>query len=325
MTSAAAPSAKPRVGVSRCLLGDEVRYDGGHKQHRFVRNVLSDYVEFARVCPEIEAGMGVPREPVRLVQLDDDRPPRVLGNKSQHDWTDTMEAWADKRLPQLAGMKLRGFIFKRSSPSCGLHRMKVYLPNGMPKTTGDPVQGLFARRMCAAFPNLPMEEEGRLQDARLRENFLTQVFVYDRWLTLREAPTPGALVRFHSEHKILVLAHDPETYRALGPLVAKAGAEPLEPLLDAYEAKLMTALKQRANRKRNVNAMQHLCGFLKGLSSDQKLELTTQLQAYRDGVVPHEVPMALLRHHLRQTGHPWAMAQRYLQPTPPALGLRATL
>ncbi|MCA9544282.1 MAG: DUF1722 domain-containing protein, partial [Myxococcales bacterium] len=283
------------------------------------------YVDYAPVCPEVEAGLGLPREPIHLVQLSLDGPPRVRGVRSEHDWTDTLEGWADGRLPGLAAQRLRGYIFKSGSPSCGLFRQKVYLPNGMPRTTGPEGQGLFARRMSEAFPNLPMEDEGRLQDARLRENFLTRVFVYDRWLTLREAPTPGGLVRFHSEHKILVLAHDPATYRALGPLVAGAGRDALEPLLDAYERKLMLALRRPASRKRNLNAMQHLCGFLKGLSATARQELDTQLVAYRTGVVPHEVPMALLRHHLRQTGHPWAMAQRYLEPTPPALGLRATL
>ncbi len=322
-TAEAAPRPLPKVGVSRCLLGDEVRFDGGHKQSRFIRDTLATYVTFVRVCPELEVGMGVPRETVRLVQVDPDRPPRVRGTRSDTDWTDRMEAWADTRLASLQGMGLRGFLLKRSSPSCGLFRMKVYLENGMPHHAG---QGLFARRLCEAFPNLPMEEEGRLGDARLRENFLTRVFVYDDWLTLREqGASAKALVDFHARHKLLVLAHDQARYRQLGPLVADAGKPGLEARLDAYEALLMAALAKPAKRRGNLNAMEHLCGFLKDLPSADKAELRAQMTAYREGIVPLAVPMTLLRHHLRHRDHGWALGQRYLAPTPPELGLNAVL
>ena len=215
-----------RLGVSRCLLGENVRYDGGHKLDRFLVDTLGKYVEWVPVCPEVEIGLPIPRESLRLVG--DPEAPRLVTLKSGQDHTERMQAWARERLEGLAEIRIYGFVFKRASPSSGLYRVKVYTESGMPSRNGT---GIFPREVMNRFPLLPLEEEGRLHDMHLRENFIDRVFAYYRWMNLlEENPTPGGLVQFHTGHKLTLMAHDPSHYREMGPLVARAGSLPWEEL-----------------------------------------------------------------------------------------------
>lgn len=310
------------VGVSACLLGRQVRHDGGHRRDRFVVETMGAYFDYVPVCPEVEAGMGVPRPSLRLI-ADGERPPRLVAPSSGVDWTGPMHDWAAERIAGLTRRGLRGFVLKSRSPSCGMSRVRVYGAGGHRIGDGS---GLFATALAAALPLLPIEEDGRLNDPRLRENFVLRVFVHDEWLRLREAPTAGGLVRFHTRHKILLLAHDPGRSTALGRLVAEAGKAALDPVLDRYGPIMMQALARPGSPRRQVNAMQHLAGVVKTrLEGADKRELEGLIGEYRAGRVPMEVPLTLLRHHLRRSGHTWALAQSYLDPYPRPLGLRSHL
>jgi uncharacterized protein YbgA (DUF1722 family)/uncharacterized protein YbbK (DUF523 family) len=309
-----------RLGVSICLLGERVRYDGGHKRDLFLVNTLGRYVEWVPVCPEFEIGLGVPRESLRLVG--DPEAPRLIAPKSGQDHTERMQTWARKRLEELAAVKLHGFIFKKDSPSSGLFRVRVYNDKGMPRRVGT---GIFPREVMKRFPLLPLEEEGRLHDMRLRENFIERVFVYYRWTCmLEESPTPGGLVRFHTAHKLTLMAHSPSHYQEMGRLVAQAGSLPWEELVETYGSLLMEGLKVLGTPGRHSNVLQHLMGFLKDvLSREDKAELLGLIEDYRQGLVPLIVPLTLLRHHLRRHPVPdWVHQQVYLNPYPKELMLR---
>ena len=313
------------VGVSTCLLGENVRYDGGHKRSRFLTNVLDPYVRWVSVCPEFELGLGIPREPLQLRRGEDG--PRMVFIKSGADISARMRDYSRSRVDELAGLGLRGYVLKKDSPSCGMERVKVYDQNAVPAKDG---VGLYAAVLAAALPNLPLEEEGRLEDARLRENFIARLFAYDRWLRLRAAsPAAGDLVRFHTAHKMQLLAHSPRGAQLLGKLVARAGAVPAEdwaPFLDEYEAGFMAALKRVASPGRHTNTLQHLAGFLKDrLNAAQTRELAGVIEEYRLGVLPLIAALTLLAHHLRELEHPWVEAQTYLEPYPRELGLRSAI
>jgi uncharacterized protein YbgA (DUF1722 family)/uncharacterized protein YbbK (DUF523 family) len=309
-----------RLGVSTCLLGERVRYDGGHKRDLFLINTLGRYVEWVSVCPEFEIGLGVPRESLRLVG--DPEAPRLIAPKSGQDHTERMQTWARERLEELAAVKLHGFIFKKDSPSSGLFRVRVYDQNGMPQRVGT---GIFPHEVMKRFPLLPLEEEGRLHDMRLRENFVEQVFVYYRWTCLlEEDPTPGGLVRFHTAHKLTLMAHSPSHYQEMGRLVAQAGSLPWEKLLETYGRLLMEGLKVLGTPGKHTNVLQHLMGFLKdALSKEDKAELLGLIEDYRQGLVPLIVPLTLLKHHLNRYPVPdWVHQQVYLNPYPKELMLR---
>ncbi len=308
-----------RVGVSSCLLGQTVRFDGGHKHDRRVTDELGDYFAWVPVCPEIELGLGAPREALRLVQADDGL--RMQTSKTGRDLTERMVGYADQRVEGLRSWNLRGYILKKDSPTCGMERVKVYNKHNIPERSG---VGLYVQSLLAAYPNLPVEEEGRLNDPPLRENFVTRVFAYDRWLRMREnGARVRDLVQFHTAHKMLLLAHRPDALKRLGQWVAEAGERNLDAVLDRYEAVFMDTLSNVATRKRHVNALQHLAGFLKRtLSHDAKTELHEVIADYARGWVPLVAPMTLLKHHLKQLSHSWASAQLYLEPYPRALRLR---
>lgn len=313
---------KIHIGISTCLLGQNVRFDGGHKRQRFITDVLGEYFSWVPVCPEIEVGMGMPRESVRLIR--DGKDVRMVAPKSGRDWTRDMNLYTAKRLETLREHRLRGYILKKDSPTCGMERVRVYDKNNIPSNKG---VGLYASALLNAYPRLPVEEEGRLQDPALRENFITRVFTYDRFLGMRErGATPGKLVAFHTGHKLLILSHHPKLYQQLGRLVAQAGSTALEPLLDEYESLLMSALESIATRKRHVNVMHHLCGFLKTqLTPQEKQELLNAIEEYRKQWVPLITPLTLLNHHLRALKHAWVEAQFYLNPYPRALALRSQI
>jgi len=309
-----------RLGVSTCLLGEEVRYDGGHKLDQFLVNTLGRFVEWVSVCPEFEIGLGVPRESLRLVG--DPEAPRLIAPKSGQDHTERMQTWARERLEELASVKLHGFIFKKDSPSSGLFRVRVYDQNGMPQRVGT---GIFPREVMKRFPLLPLEEEGRLNDMPLRENFIERIFAYYRWMRLlEEDPTPGGLVRFHTAHKLTLMAHSPSHYQEMGRLVAKAGSLPWEELVETYGRLLMEGLKVLGTPGKHTNVLQHLMGFLKdALTKEDKAELLGLIEDYRQGLVPLIVPLTLLQHHLRRHPVPdWVYQQVYLNPYPKELMLR---
>ncbi len=315
------PDDRPlRLGVSSCLLGAEVRFDGGHKRDRFLTEVLAPYVEWVPVCPEVEAGMGVPREPVRLVG--DPAAPRMIGVSSGIDHTAAMRRFAAARIRALAALDLCGYVLKKDSPSCGLERVRVYAPaGGGPPRRG---RGLFAASFIDAYPAIPVEEEGRLNDPMLRENFIERVFCYRRWRALVDAhPSRGAVVAFHTAHKLLVLAHSPRAYAALGRLVGESAGIRGPVLARRYGEQLMAALAVPATLKTHTNVLQHGAGFCREhLDPSERRELAAVIDDYRRGLVPLIVPITLLRHHVERHDVAYLRGQVYLAPHPKELMLR---
>ena len=310
---------KIKLGISECLLGHQVRYDGGHKWDRYLTDTLGRYVEFVPVCPEVECGLGIPREAMRLVGNYDS--PRLVTVRSGVDMTERMLSWAGKRVAELEKEDLCGFIFKSDSPSSGMERVKVYNEKGMPDKKGI---GLFARAFMEHFPLIPVEEEGRLHDPKLRENFIESIFALKRWREVRkEKMSRGNLVDFHTEHKLLVLSHSPKHQSMMGKLVAAAKTLGPKELYDRYEALLLEALKLRTTMKKNTNVIQHMMGYFKEqLSKDEKQELLEVVETFRKGYVPLIVPLTLLNHYVRKYKEPYLARQVYLNPHPVALQLR---
>jgi uncharacterized protein YbgA (DUF1722 family)/uncharacterized protein YbbK (DUF523 family) len=307
-----------RLGISSCLLGEQVRFDGGHKHDRFLTDVLGRYVEWVPVCPELEVGMGVPREAVRLEgEL---AAPRMVGIRSRTDHTAAMRRFAAARVRQLAGLDLHGYVFKKGSPSCGMERVRVYGQTGMPARSG---RGIFAAAFMDAVPVLPVEEEGRLHDPVLRENFIERVFAYRRWRALVDAPGRGALVAFHTAHKFQLLAHSPKHYSALGRLVGGQKGQRATALVAEYGAAFMAALALQATTAKQVNVLQHLAGFCREhLDAGDRQELAAVIDDYRRCLVPLVVPLTLLRHHVQRHQVTYVLGQTYLSPHPKELMLR---
>lgn len=310
---------KIRIGISSCLLGELVRYDGGHQLDRYLRDTLGAWFEYVPVCPEVEMGLPTPRETLRLVESD--AGVRLVFSRSGEDITERMQGWAAGRVEELAGEELCGFIFKAKSPSSGMERVKLYDRNGVPAKKG---VGVFAGAFMASFPQLPVEEDGRLNDPHLRENFIERVFVYRRWRDLLAgAATPAGLVDFHTRHKLLLLSHSPEIYRQMGKLVAQAGSLPLAQLLADYQELLMKGMRLHATVRKHVNVLQHLLGYFKlQLSADEKQEALELIDAYRRGSVPLIVPITLINHYVRKYREAYLSRQHYLQPHPLELQLR---
>jgi uncharacterized protein YbgA (DUF1722 family)/uncharacterized protein YbbK (DUF523 family) len=314
------PSRPLRLGISSCLLGDEVRFDGGHKRDRFLTDVLGPLVEWVRVCPEVEVGMGVPRETLRLVRAGSDV--RMITTRTNVDHTDAMRRWAVRRVRALERERLSGYVLKKDSPSCGIERVKVYDEAGaMPRRTG---VGLFAAELTRAWPSLPIEEEGRLADPVLRENFIERIFAYDSLRTLFEGRwTVGDVVAFHTAHKLSLLAHSTTAYVELGRLVAGAKGTPRREFQARYERLFMETLARPATVRRHTNVLMHMAGHLKQVvDADSKRELLACIDEYRRGLVPLVVPITLLRHHVRREGVEYLAGQRYLDPHPRELMLR---
>jgi uncharacterized protein YbgA (DUF1722 family)/uncharacterized protein YbbK (DUF523 family) len=310
---------KIRLGISTCLLGQPVRYDGGHKLDRFLTETLGQYVDYVPVCPEVECGMPVPRESMHLEG--DIESPHLVTIKSGIDKTDQMLNWAEKRILELEKERLMGFIFKSDSPSSGMERVKVYQEKGMAVRKGI---GLFARLFMEHFPLLPVEEEGRLHDPELRENFIERVFAVARWRELLDGNKGiGALVEFHAKHKLLILAHSARHYQEMGKLVAGAKKIPFQKLLEDYQKQFMEALKLRATAKKNTNVLMHMAGYFKNkLSSDEKAELLEIIELYRKELVPLIVPITLVNHYVRKYDQPYLKSQLYLNPHPIEMRLR---
>jgi uncharacterized protein YbgA (DUF1722 family)/uncharacterized protein YbbK (DUF523 family) len=310
---------KIKLGISTCLLGENVRYDGGHKLDRFLMDTLRQYVEYIPVCPEVECGLGVPRESMHLEGNPES--PRLVTIRTKQDITDCMVQWAQKRVVQLEKKGLCGFIFKSDSPSSGMERIKVYNEKGIPVKKG---VGIFARIFMDHFPLLPVEDEGRLHDPGLRENFIERIFTLKRWrevLTRKESR--GNVVDFHTKHKLLILSHSPKHYQAIGKLVAKAKDLPLKELYHEYQTLLMESLGLKITPKKNANVLQHMMGYFKEqLSSDEKQELREVIDLYRKEIIPLIVPITLINHYVRKYDQPYLKEQIYLNPHPLELQLR---
>ncbi len=314
--------SRPTIGISTCLLGENVRYDGGHKRDRFVTDVLSRYVDFLPLCPEMGGGLGVPRPPIRLVG--DPESPRLRGvSDPTKDVTQQIQRYAKQAMTQLHGIS--GYVLKKDSPSCGMKRVKVFPEQGGPAQRKG--SGVFARVLMQTFPNLPVEEEGRLNDPVLRENFINRIFVYRAWQNLEQSGlTPAKLIDFHARHKYLVMAHSQAAYKRLGQLLSNLPKSKLKQIGETYLDELMTGLRRPVNRKGHSNVLQHIMGYLKrNIDSDDKQELMQSIERYRLGEVPLIVPITLLRHYFRVHPDPYIADQVYLQPHPEKLGLRNQL
>ncbi|MES9970651.1 MAG: DUF523 and DUF1722 domain-containing protein [Candidatus Thiodiazotropha sp.] len=315
-------TAQPKVAISACLLGHNVRYDGGHKQDRYILETLGKYLEFYPVCPEAEIGLGIPRPTIRLVG--DHAHPRLVGvSDPSWDVTAKMEQFARKKAQELEDIS--GYILKKDSPSCGMERVKVYSEsNHQSMRKGS---GVFARIVMQYQPLLPVEEEGRLNDHVLRENFINRVYIYHRWKNLMDSGiTPAGLIAFHTEHKYLVMAHSQAAYQRLGRLLSNLSNKELSAIADEYIQELMPTLKRRVNRKRHANVLQHIMGYLKkSISRDDKRELTASIESYRRGETPLIVPITLFRHYFRHHPDSYMSRQIYLRPHPDSLGLRNSI
>ncbi len=310
---------RSKLGISTCLLGENVRYDGGHKLDRFLTETLGQYVAYVPVCPEVECGLPVPRESMHLEG--DPEFPRLVTSRTKQDMTERMLNWAKRRVVELEKEGLCGFIFKSDSPSSGMERVKVYNEKGMPVKKG---VGMFARIFMDHFPLLPVEEDGRLHDPKLRENFIERIFTLKRWReVLARKESRGNLVDFHTQHKLLILSHSPKHYQIMGKLVAKAKEIPLKDLFQQYQAILMEALQLKTTPKKNANVLMHMMGhFREQLSSDEKQELLEVIENYRKEVIPLIVPMTLVNHYVRKYEQPYLKQQVYLNPHPLELQLR---
>lgn len=308
-----------RIGISACLLGEKVRFDGGHKQDRFLTHTLGQYFQWVHVCPEVEIGLSIPRPTLRLERHGDEI--RLVMPKEQRDLTGVMRSYARRRVTELAGEDLSGYILKRASPSCGMERVRVYNPEGNPARKG---RGLFAEALLARFPNLPVEEEGRLHDPPLRENWITRVFAFHRLRSLWSSPWKlGRLVAFHTAHKFLLLAHSPKEYGALGKMVAEAKSMGRKELRASYESQFMGALSKIATKPKNSNVLLHILGFFKkDLDAASRRELLDHVEAYRHGLVPLVVPLTLVAHYVRILDVAYLRDQIYLNPHPRELALR---
>ncbi|MFK0311709.1 YbgA family protein [Pseudomonas sp. NPDC090233] len=311
---------KPSIAISACLTGHNVRYNGGHKASDLCRKQLEAHFDWLPVCPEVAIGLGVPRDPIRLVG--DPQHPAVVGTRNPDlDLTGPLTQYGEQMAAELDG--ICGYIFMQKSPSCGLERVKVYQDNGHPAAEGG--TGAYAAAFCARRPDLPVEEEGRLHDPVLRENFISRVYAYADWQhVLAEGLSRGALVRFHSRYKYLLMANNPQAYRQLGRLLGSMSRDDDPQIIGPrYFSQLMQALRRCASRGTHGNVLQHLSGYFKdALSPQDKAELQHIIDQYQQGEVPLVVPLTLLKHHLRKHPDPYLLQQAYLQPHPDSLGLR---
>jgi uncharacterized protein YbgA (DUF1722 family)/uncharacterized protein YbbK (DUF523 family) len=306
------------VGISSCLLGQPVRYDGGHKSDAYILGTLSQYFELMAFCPEVAIGMGVPRPTIKLVMTDNQV--HAVGAKNpDFDVTRPLQDYAHSQ--RSVHSELCGYILKKDSPSCGMARVKVYV-NGQPQKTG---VGIYAETLMSNNPLIPVEEEGRLGDPKLRENFIQRVFVLYRWKQLLvEGLTPSRLTNFHARHKLIIMSHD--NYQDLGQLLAGVNKVNVNDIGGIYISRLMRSLKKMAHRKNHVNVLQHIQGYLKSaLTSDDKAELSEIIERYRAGEVPLIVPLTLLKHHFRKHPDPYIEHSYYMSPYPQELQLSNAL
>jgi uncharacterized protein YbgA (DUF1722 family)/uncharacterized protein YbbK (DUF523 family) len=304
---------KIKLGISSCLLGNSVRYDGGHKLDHFLTNTLGRYVKWVPVCPEVECGLPVPREAMHLVGDADD--PSLVTIRTGVDHTRRMRKWAKKKVVELEKKHLCGFVFKSRSPSSGMRGVKIYTKAGMPNATGS---GLFAKAVMEKFPLLPVEDERRLCNPVLLKNFVERIFVYQRWQEyIRADGSLGGLVSFHTAHKLLLMSHSNKHYIELGKLVAAGKKIRKKELHERYCATLLHGLRFPATVRKNANVLKHMAGYFKGrLSADEQKELQSKITNYHGEQVPLIVPITLLQHYVRKYGIEYLKQQVYLNPNP---------
>jgi uncharacterized protein YbgA (DUF1722 family)/uncharacterized protein YbbK (DUF523 family) len=310
------------IGISSCLLGERVRFDSGHKNHSYISQTLSEYFDFRPFCPEVSIGLGIPREPIRLVAEERGGAVRCIGTKdTDKDVTEQLKAVAHEQFDWIAG--LDGYIFKKDSPSCGMERVKVYT-NAMPEKTG---VGMYTGEVLKAFPNLPVEEEGRLGDAGLRENFIKRVFIYRRWRELMAAdPSKRDLVTFHARHKLIYMSHNQDVMREIGRLVADIGSMEIDSFCEQYLQQISELMRQPASRKNHANVLKHIQGYLKrDLDSGDRQELEQTIEQYREGYLPRIVPITVLRHHFRKFPDEYIDQSWYMSPHPQEMMLHNLL
>ena len=310
--------ARIKVGISSCLLGFKVRYDAGHKHDRYITDILGPYFKFVPVCPEVEVGMPVPRESVRLTG--DANAPNMIGNKTGTDWTDRMNKYSAMRVMKLEKENLSGYILKKDSPSCGLFRVKIHSEHRAERNG----RGLYAAALAGQYPLMPVEEEGRLNDPVLRDNFIVRVFAYHRLRQLFEGRTcRKAIVEFHTAHKYLLMAHSPKHYKQLGQLVAAISDYKPSEFKEEYSGLFMECLAVHATTKKNVNVLQHIMGYLKKhLTPEDKQYILSQIEDYHNLLVPLVVPLTLIKHYVFKHNVEYIKNQVYLNPHPKELMLR---
>ena len=310
---------KIRIGVSSCLIGEKVRWNGDHKQDRYVREILSRYFEYIPVCPEVEVGMGVPRETVAL--YGDPEKPSMISKKTQTDWTKPMGKYIKSRINTLSDDDLCGYIFKSKSPSCGISRVPLYSEFGSHKVKHGP--GMFANAFINSFPLVPTEDEGRLNDPRIRENFIVRVFSFKRFnLLLNQKFSLGKWVKFHTQHKFLLLAHSRKHYDDLGELVAHSKTIKPSELKKKYGELFMEALTSKSTPKKNTDVLLHMMGFFKKLLTKiEKEDIFSTIEDYRSEILPLIVPVTLIRHQVKKHNIEYLNDQVYLNPHPKELML----
>lgn len=308
-----------KLGVSSCLLGNHVRYDGGHKHDRYITDILGKFMDFIPVCPEVEAGFGIPREAMRLIGNPDNA--HLFTQKTKIDHTDKMNTWIAQRLSELDKDDLDGFIFKSDSPSSGMERVKIYDEKGNPRRTGS---GLFAKAFMERFPIIPVEEEGRLNDIGLRENFIVRIFAFRRWKDLISMnPGPAEFIDFHARHKYLLMAHNPAILKVMGRLISGIKSQNRHEFITRYQNLFMEALRHKATVRKNVNVLQHMAGyFRKKMNSDDRKELQGIIENYGKELIPLIAPLTLILHYVRIYGENYLAGQYYLEPNPIELKLR---
>lgn len=301
-----------KLGVSSCLLGEKVRYDGQHKLDHYIADIISQFADFVPVCPEVECGLPIPREAMHLAG--DASAPRLITIRSHVDHTDRMLLWATEKVKKLDDAGLDGFIFKSKSPSSGRYNVKIYGSGGIPVKNGI---GLFARRVIEAMPLLPVEEDGRLNDPVLRENFIDKVLTYHRWREYENNDgSPHGLVVFHSRHKYLLMAHSPAGLTAAGRIVAGLSGGTMQAVRREYLLALMRVMENKVTVSKQRNVMQHILGyFKKQLDSFEKQEMLELIDNYAAGICPWLVPVTMLRHYARKYGHEFLIQQYYLNPS----------
>lgn len=308
-----------KIGISTCLLGEKVRFDGGHKHDRYLTDILGNFFEFVPSCPEIEIGMGVPRDSVRLVNISNSI--RLIGPKTGTDWTDKMNSYSAKLAKKLSSLNLSGYILKSDSPTCGMERVRIYNKDGIPNKNG---RGLFAEVFMKENPLIPVEEEGRLNDTKIRENFITRVFSYNRLQNLINTNfSRGSLVEFHTMHKYQLMAHSIKHYETLGRLVANSKKFPLQEVGEKYTSLFMEALTIKTTTKKNVNVLHHIFGYLKDfLTPSDKKYILNVIEDYHRELVPIIVPVTLIKHYVEKHSVEYIKDQIYLNPHPKELMLR---
>ncbi|GAK86289.1 hypothetical protein YbgA [Vibrio ponticus] len=314
--------ASIKVGISACVLGEKVRFDAGHKLSRFVTKELANVFEFVSVCPEVESGMPVPRPTIRLM-TNEERITLVETKDATKDHTQSMLDFSAKRVDQLSKQELCGYIVCAKSPTCGMERVKVYGKNNADKVG----IGLYTKELMERMPWLPVEEDGRLNDPVLKENFVTRVYcLKDFYDSMGGEPTAGKIVAFHSRYKLTLMAHHPQSYKSLGKLVADVANYDLEEFYQLYRTGLMQAMANRASRKNNTNVLMHIQGYFKrDLNANEKAELCQVIDDYRQGLLPLLAPMTLLKHHMQRTPNEYLQNQAFLNPYPEELRLRYAL